>query len=147
MNPSASRSAPESLVSHHGDAHSAEDSRSGISTVVEPTDSGFERARSRRPDDEGVDVFRDGPEGEKPDPFEARMGPNDSDNPKSWSKVYRWYVTALSALLLLNAYVPDVSSHVVELRLLTDYVLERLPRPRLSESSLCLKRSSGSAGK
>ncbi|TBU37202.1 MFS general substrate transporter [Dichomitus squalens] len=31
------------------------------------------------------------------------MGPNDPDNPKTWSKVYRWYVTALSALLLLNA--------------------------------------------
>ena len=43
---------------------------------------------------------------EKPeDQFEVRMGPQDPDNPKSWSRAYRWYITALSAILLLNAYV------------------------------------------
>ena len=53
------------------------------------------------------------PEGEKGvDPYEVRMGPEDSDNPKSWSRAYRWYITMLSATLLLNAYVaiPSLSS-------------------------------------
>ena len=46
--------------------------------------------------------------GEKPDdPFEVTMGPQDPDNPKTWSRVYRWYITMASALLLLNAYVPS----------------------------------------
>ncbi|KAH9884674.1 MFS general substrate transporter [Cubamyces lactineus] len=31
------------------------------------------------------------------------MGPNDPDNPKSWSKAYRWYITMFSATLVLNA--------------------------------------------
>ncbi|EJF55857.1 MFS general substrate transporter [Dichomitus squalens LYAD-421 SS1] len=31
------------------------------------------------------------------------MGPEDPDNPKTWSRLYRWYITMASALLLLNA--------------------------------------------
>ncbi|RPD64093.1 MFS general substrate transporter [Lentinus tigrinus ALCF2SS1-7] len=31
------------------------------------------------------------------------MGPNDPDNPKTWKHSYRWYITALSAILVLNA--------------------------------------------
>ncbi|KAI0739594.1 MFS general substrate transporter [Daedaleopsis nitida] len=31
------------------------------------------------------------------------MGPDDPDNPKAWSRLYRWYITMLSAILLLNA--------------------------------------------
>ncbi|EIW63711.1 MFS general substrate transporter [Trametes versicolor FP-101664 SS1] len=31
------------------------------------------------------------------------MGPDDPDNPKTWSRPYRWYVTMLSAVLVLNA--------------------------------------------
>ncbi|KAI0822202.1 MFS general substrate transporter [Trametes gibbosa] len=31
------------------------------------------------------------------------MRPDDSDNPKSWSRPYRWYITMLSAMLVLNA--------------------------------------------
>lgn len=84
---------------------SVNDSRSAISTIVEPADDrhiGTDEAA----DEEG-DEFHDITEGGKLDPFEVTMGPNDADNPKSWSKTYRWYVTGLSALLLLNAYVPD----------------------------------------
>lgn len=45
-------------------------------------------------------------EGEKAlDSYEVIMGPDDPDNPKTWSRPYRWYVTMLSAVLVLNAYV------------------------------------------
>ena len=44
--------------------------------------------------------------GEKPeDSFEVIMGPQDPDNPKTWGRVYRWYITMAAALLLMNAYV------------------------------------------
>ncbi len=46
------------------------------------------------------------PDGEKPqDPFEVTIGPDDPQNPKTWSRPYRWYLTMLAAVLLLNAYV------------------------------------------
>ncbi len=46
------------------------------------------------------------PPGEKPvDSFEVTMAPDDPDNPKTWRSSYRWYITMLSAMLVLNAYV------------------------------------------
>lgn len=136
----APRSPPEFLASHKdkdkdeansvvGDAHS------GISTIVEPADD--RHIGIDEPGDEEVDIA----EGGKPDPFEVRMGPNDADNPKSWSKTYRWYVTALSALLLLNAYVSK-PPRPTQFRRLTDRFPERSPHLRLRESCLCFKSSS-----
>ncbi|KAI0755190.1 MFS general substrate transporter [Daedaleopsis nitida] len=37
------------------------------------------------------------------DPFEVAMGADDPDNPKTWSPTYRWYLTMLGAVLVLNA--------------------------------------------
>ncbi|KZT02502.1 MFS general substrate transporter [Laetiporus sulphureus 93-53] len=43
-------------------------------------------------------------EGEKDwDPYEVRIPVDDPENPKNWSRAYRWYLTALSGLLVLNA--------------------------------------------
>ena len=54
--------------------------------------------------------------GEKPvDSFEIIMSPDDPDNPKNWSKAYRWYITMLSAVLVLNAYV--VCTHFLSISL------------------------------
>ena len=39
------------------------------------------------------------------DPFEVKIPVGDPANPKSWSSLYRWYITMLVATLLLNAYV------------------------------------------
>ena len=51
------------------------------------------------------EAFGPGP-GEKPEnSFEVVMGPDDSDNPKAWARSYRWFITMLSAVLVLNAYV------------------------------------------
>ena len=51
------------------------------------------------------EAYGPGP-GEKPeDSFEITMNPNDPDNPKTWSRPYRWFVTMLAAVLVLNAYV------------------------------------------
>lgn len=80
---------------------------SRASTIVDP-----EIGRPRG-DDEDEDVNSEfereaygPPEGEKGvDPYEVRMGPQDPDNPKTWPRPYRWYITMLSAVLLLNAYV------------------------------------------
>ncbi|RDX41756.1 MFS general substrate transporter [Lentinus brumalis] len=42
--------------------------------------------------------------GEEPeDSFEVNIPLDDPANPKSWSRAYRWYITALSAMLLFNA--------------------------------------------
>ncbi len=49
------------------------------------------------------------PTGEKADPFEVKMGPEDPDNPQKWSRAYRWYITMLAAILLLNACVQFLS--------------------------------------
>ncbi|PIL32623.1 hypothetical protein GSI_05327 [Ganoderma sinense ZZ0214-1] len=108
MDSAAPISAPEPFSSHKDKEKansSGEDSRSGISTVVGPVDDRL--ATIGEPVDEEGNAFPDIQEDGKPDPFEVRMGPNDVDNPLSWSKTYRWYVTGLSALLLLNAYVPN----------------------------------------
>ncbi|KAI1789345.1 MFS general substrate transporter [Ganoderma leucocontextum] len=102
MNSATPRSPPEPLAPHLHQTNSVEDSRSGISisTVVPPD---VPHTGIDEPGDEEVDPFHDVSQGGKPDPFQVSMGPNDADNPKSWCKTYRWYVTALSALLLLNA--------------------------------------------
>ncbi|TBU30061.1 MFS general substrate transporter [Dichomitus squalens] len=49
------------------------------------------------------EAYGPGP-GEKPeDNFEMTMAPDDPDNPKTWSRPYRWFITMLSAVLVLNA--------------------------------------------
>ena len=106
MNPDARSSDSRLSSSHPGRPDSADDAHSGTTTVVEPTDVPQNTASD--PGDEEVDRESYAPQGEAQksrdqDPFEVRMGPHDPDNPKTWSKVYRWYVTALSAMLLLNA--------------------------------------------
>lgn len=84
----------------------ASDSRS--STIV---DSGTDLRRNDNEDSEDVnsEFEREAygpPEGEKGvDPYEVRMGSTDKDNPKTWSRMYRWYITMISAVLLLNACV------------------------------------------
>ncbi|PCH34693.1 MFS general substrate transporter [Wolfiporia cocos MD-104 SS10] len=37
------------------------------------------------------------------DPYEAQLPEGDPDNPKSWSRPYRWYLTMLGGLLVMNA--------------------------------------------
>nr|VWP00313.1 Calcium/proton exchanger [Ganoderma boninense] len=106
MNSAAPVSSPEQPSPHQDKEKDktnsgGEDSRSGISTIVEP--AGDRLASIAEPDEEVDNAFHNIREGGKPDPFEVSMGPNDVDNPKSWSKTYRWYVTGLSAVLLLNA--------------------------------------------
>ena len=57
--------------------------------------------------EEDVDILSQPPsEGPVEDSFEMVMGPNDADNPKTWSQPYRWVVTMTAARLIMNAYVP-----------------------------------------
>lgn len=37
------------------------------------------------------------------DEFEVTIALDDPANPKAWSRPFRWYITALSAILLFNA--------------------------------------------
>lgn len=39
------------------------------------------------------------------DPYEIHIAPDDPDHPFSWSRLYRWYLTMLAGVVLLNAYV------------------------------------------
>ena len=56
--------------------------------------------------EEDVGVLSHPPsEGPTEDSFEMVMGPNDPDNPKTWSRPYRWLVTMTAAILIMNAYV------------------------------------------
>lgn len=41
--------------------------------------------------------------GKKVDPFEVGWEKDDLENPKNWSRVYRWYITMVGGLLVLNA--------------------------------------------
>lgn len=74
-------------------------------------------------------------EGEKAlDSFEVIMRPDDPDNPKTWSRPYRWYITMLSAVLVLNAYVFDLYPFNVPFSCASEHLL--LPRhPESSRSS------------
>ncbi|KAG8782414.1 hypothetical protein FRC12_020848, partial [Ceratobasidium sp. 428] len=41
---------------------------------------------------------------EKADPYLVQWdGPNDPANPKNWSRPYRWYLTILGGITVLNA--------------------------------------------
>lgn len=73
--------------------------------------------------------------GEQPeDSFEVIMGPQDPDNPKTWGRVYRWYVTMAAALLLMNAYVSHLRTINIHV-LLTRFTGLSHP-PHQKESSL-----------
>ena len=93
----------------HPDAHfnaiarTASSTRDSV-TIVEDVDE------RRHPDEDPQTEFRHeafGPQpGEKGwDKFEVRWEPDDPEDPHNWSRLKRWYLTAASGLLLLNAYV------------------------------------------
>ncbi|KAM5544315.1 hypothetical protein V8D89_001975 [Ganoderma adspersum] len=53
---------------------------------------------------EEIDAMAQAPgEGEPEDSFEMVMGPNDPDNPKTFSRPYRWLITMTAAILVMNA--------------------------------------------
>ena len=37
------------------------------------------------------------------DKYEVTIGPDDPEHPQNWSRAYRWYLTMLGGLLVLNA--------------------------------------------
>lgn len=39
------------------------------------------------------------------DQYEVRFAPNDPEDPQNWSRIQRWFLTILSGMLVLNAYV------------------------------------------
>lgn len=43
------------------------------------------------------------PEDNTEEDYEVRFGPDDLDNPHSWSRASRWYVTFLGGMLGVNA--------------------------------------------
>ncbi|TCD68281.1 hypothetical protein EIP91_011247 [Steccherinum ochraceum] len=88
----------DSVTVYSGEAHSEHD----INTE-------FEReAYGPPPDEKGVD------------PFEVRFEPGSKEDPHNWSRVQRWYLTALTGILVLNAtfassapsgYIPQLREH------------------------------------
>ncbi|OSD00382.1 MFS general substrate transporter [Trametes coccinea BRFM310] len=78
------------------------------STIVDPVDRPQGPSNTEGDDDDINSEFEHeayGPApGEKPvDPFEVTLPLTDPENPKAWSRPFRWYITMLSALLVLNA--------------------------------------------
>ncbi|KLO07586.1 MFS general substrate transporter [Schizopora paradoxa] len=51
---------------------------------------------------EGRELYP-GPDEQKTNPYLVEFGPDDKENPKNWSRIYRWYLTMLGGLLVLNA--------------------------------------------
>ena len=45
------------------------------------------------------------PEEKGEDEFEVKIGLDDPEHPHNWSRLYRWYLTAIGGLLVMNAYV------------------------------------------
>ncbi|PIL25367.1 MFS general substrate transporter [Ganoderma sinense ZZ0214-1] len=57
-----------------------------------------------RSQEEEIDVMAQAPgEGVPEDSFEMVMGPDDPDNPKTFSRPYRWLITMTAAALVMNA--------------------------------------------
>ncbi len=74
--------------------------------AIEPSSQTATFIESADRSQEDVDAMAQAPgEGEPEDSFEMVMGPNDPDNPKTWSRPYRWLITMTAAILVMNAYV------------------------------------------
>ena len=49
--------------------------------------------------------FDSKPEENGEDEFEVKIGLDDPEHPHNWSRLYRWYLTMIGGLLVMNAYV------------------------------------------
>ncbi|KAF8595800.1 MFS general substrate transporter [Ceratobasidium sp. AG-I] len=85
-----------------------------------------------RPDDQGAvdQVVAPGEETpqevqqEKGDPFLVQWdGPDDPDNPKNWSRAFRWYLTILGGITVLNATFASSAPSGVEAQLIEKFQL------------------------
>ena len=83
------------------DATVAGDTGSHTSTIV---DDDLALARQETVEEEFEREALGPKPGEKGwDKYEVTIGPDDPEHPQNWSRAYRWYLTMLGGLLVLNA--------------------------------------------
>ncbi|WVQ95147.1 hypothetical protein IAU59_002241 [Kwoniella sp. CBS 9459] len=71
----------------------------GVAPTGADAEEGLRAARSREDEDE-----RDAAREEKgPDPWAVTFEPGDRSNPKNWGVLYRWVLTGIAGLLVLNS--------------------------------------------
>ena len=90
------------LSSDHGDSAAfAAETGSHTSTIV---DDDLALARQETVEEEFEREALGPKPGEKGwDKYEVTIGPDDPEHPQQWSRAYRWYLTMLGGLLVLNA--------------------------------------------
>ncbi|KAL1405775.1 hypothetical protein Q8F55_007448 [Vanrija albida] len=71
----------------------------GVSPTGQDAEEGLAPARSREEEVER-ELER---EAKGPDPFAVKFEPGEKINPKNWSIAYRWYLTTLGGILVLNS--------------------------------------------
>ncbi|KAL5636342.1 hypothetical protein ACGC1H_004977 [Rhizoctonia solani] len=64
---------------------------------------------------------------EKADPYLVKWdGPDDPGNPKNWSRLYRWYLTALGGVAVLNATFASSAPSGIEGQLIAEFNLSTI---------------------
>ncbi|CAE6449493.1 unnamed protein product [Rhizoctonia solani] len=101
-------------------------SRSDVPTIVDDT-------RSKNDPGDVDQVIAPGEESakqitdEKADSFLVQWdGPNDPANPKNWSRPFRWYITALGGVAVLNATFASSAPSGIEGQLIREFNLSTI---------------------
>lgn len=85
-------------------AHNVE-AGSHSSTIVDNSDDPAHPHQEAVGQDTKREALNTKPEEKGEDEFEVKITPNDPEHPHNWSRLYRWYLTGIGGLLVMNAYV------------------------------------------
>ncbi|CAE6450446.1 unnamed protein product [Rhizoctonia solani] len=113
-------------MSSSNDRNSRSDVESAAPTIVDDN-------RSKNDPGDVDEVVAPGEESakeikeEKGDPFLVQWdGPDDPANPKNWSRKFRWYITALGGVAVLNATFASSAPSGIEGQLIKDFNLSTI---------------------
>ncbi|CAE6446657.1 unnamed protein product [Rhizoctonia solani] len=108
------------------DRNSRSDLESAAPTIVDDNRSKTDRGDVDEviaPGEESPEIIKD----EKGDPFLVQWdGPDDPANPKNWSRLFRWYITALGGVAVLNATFASSAPSGIEGQLIKDFNLSTI---------------------
>ncbi|KAL5535339.1 hypothetical protein ACEPAF_3433 [Sanghuangporus sanghuang] len=88
---------------------------SATPTIVE------DRSESGSLNDQFQHRFFPGAEEQKKDPYLVEFDPDDPLDPKNWSRAYRWYLTILGGMLVLNATFASSAPSGIAGQLMEDF--------------------------
>ncbi|KAF8687127.1 MFS general substrate transporter, partial [Rhizoctonia solani] len=113
-------------MSSSTDRNSHSDVESAAPTIVDdnrPNNDPGDVGEVIAPGEESAQEIKD----EKGDPFLVQWdGPDDPANPKNWSRMFRWYITALGGVAVLNATFASSAPSGIEGQLIRDFNLSTI---------------------